>query len=158
MTKKMITGIGIIGTILLSGCASPTVNPRIGTMDFINGKPYYLPQYAIAFQFPQEAQEVRRQGLCKKYGIFWINGTFFDIYKGAKMGQDDPIYVKRYIKELKSWKKAGKAGCIYPLSKQEYQYRLNQQNQQQANNRAYVNYKAATATKKVDYTGTVFHY
>ena len=76
-----------------------------------------------------------RQGVCKKAAVFWVNKYFTSIHRGAKVGRDDPDYVKKYAKELKSWKRETQAGCAYPASNQEYQYMLNRQNQQNQNRR-----------------------
>ena len=53
-----------------------------------------------------------------------------------------------------------KAGCVSALNNQEYQYRLNQQNQQAENSRAsdLSNAIMMPKTHNVNYTGTVYHY
>jgi len=150
-TITIVIGLGIL--LLFTGCTEPqlSVNQNNKKLTFVKGKPYAIPVNTISGKRLISAKQIKNARLigayCKKGDISWIsNGvsSLFDKYDGKTAGE---IIRRDHL-----------AGCASPLSKQEYEYRLNQQNQQQANNRAYINYQTATATKKVDYTGTVYHY
>ena len=115
--RKVLTGV--IFTVLISGCAGtqPTFNPNNKLIVFVQGKPYLIP-YGVAYKKLQNLtkQTMREMG-CKNGDVLWEKK---EIANTVTLGVAMPN---------------GLAGCSKPLTNKEYQYALNQQNQQAANAR-----------------------
>jgi len=112
--RKRILGFGTIILLILTGCTEPSFDINNRHIQFIGGKPFYIPYYAHYFlstMSEKSAANFRAAGIlhCKEGDVFW------SITK-------DPYQVPQLYKE-------GKANCEHPLSQEEYSYRLNQQNQ-----------------------------
>ena len=150
-------------SIFLFGCTpQPSFNPNIKGIEFIKGRPYIIPN-KVTFGKPltkKSAYSMKKEsrGECREGDVWWI---------GFPYGVPGRMAIKASSeKEVQYHFDMRHTGCAHPLTKQEYQYYLNQQNQAAANARAAAYYKAATAPKNVNinhtgfvnYTGTVYHY
>ncbi len=138
MRKKLIIGAGMIaGILLLSGCTGSQpqprkFNPNNKTLEFIDGKPYYAPMYAIAKTMSKKDTKgmKRDTGItCSAGSALWFEPSYLKVVENSNSKQDLSRLFKNGFRQ-------GKIGCAKPLSNQEYQYRLNQQNQYAANARA----------------------
>jgi hypothetical protein len=144
---KMHKNIILFGSMifLLSGCAK--FNPNVGTVAFVDSKPYRVPYEAdfgwppISYQFTPKLATI-----CKPESepIIWIEGTesdskmkplnrlFRQQFSSAK--QTFSSDVKKTLSELDeiiyNLTFEQKAGCRYPLSEMEYRHYSGQETQQ----------------------------
>ncbi len=128
--KKYIIGLGVLGALLLSGCAGqPQFQPNNKIIGFIKGKPYYAPAYSAHKTLSKsDAKNLKLLGInCPTGSVLWANPSLVALIDKGTQAEKDY--------EVKRGFASGNMGCINPLSKQEYQYRLNQQNQNAANAR-----------------------
>ena len=159
MIRKFVLLVGLAGILLLNGCAPIQPNLNRGEMKFVKGKAYYIPSYTCWTQLEPEINAAAQAGICKKNGIMWLSEEYVDKYNfPCKIGVSDIII--SHAQSIKQNKSIGLTGCVYPLTNQEYQYRVNEQNQASSNHRAskVSNAIEAPKTYNVNYTGTVFHY
>lgn len=153
MIAKIATITGV--ALLFVGCTQPDFNPANKALVFKNGKPYRVPYntgYGNTIDNRNDLNYYTSKGArdCRIGDVVWIN---FDRNKRVTNDAEAGLAFAKAGKE-------GRLGCAHPLTQREYQFYLNQQNQQAANNRAQMNYDAQTAprTHNVNYTGTVYHY
>jgi len=135
MTKKIMIGLGLIGILVFTGCVGSqpqqqsTFNKNNKSITFINGKPYFIPRMAkySNTQLKNIDNSYKKIG-CRNGDVFWFTGiAYCDIDATLQKYKTDVI--KRHYNN-------GEIGCAKPLSNQQYQYVLNQQNQRAANARA----------------------
>jgi PBP1b-binding outer membrane lipoprotein LpoB len=160
MKKKLFT-IVLFMMMILSGCGQPQFNPNYRYVKFMNGKPYSMP-YAVNFRnMPVDAKmasELREIGIpCRKGNLLWYTRDLSSKMRNLKTEDD--------MKQMTySFYHAGKLRCEHPLNKQEYTYRMNQMNQQSANNRvtaqnnAMINAAATPRSYNINHTGSIYHY
>jgi len=128
MKNKIII---IVGSILITGCVEPYFNPSNKEIQFVQGKAYYIPKNVIHLTGKVDKSDIK---YFRKYKVPCKIGDAMWFVKNAhqfmKEGNAD-----NNVRVIAEYAKYGKAGCIHPLSTQEYQYRLNQDNQDAANSR-----------------------
>ena len=135
MNKKLIIGAGLLaGMMLLSGCtgSQPAFNPGDKAITFVNGKPYAIP-YSANYDPMDEYKYKMYKSVgytCNMGNVIWGDRRLSPSINNAKNEDEIKSIIVTALRQ-------GKIGCAKPLSKQEYQYRLNQQNQNSANSRAY---------------------
>ncbi len=165
-TTIKVASVIVVASLLLTGCG---YDPHAKLITFIDGKPYRIP-YAVKYsRHPLKANDDRWLGYfraagmdCRPGDIQWNENRMHDkLLKNTRnKKQSDIQWQNNHISILRQGRKESKVGCAHPLNGQEYNYYLNQQNQQAANTRASDISSAITAPKthNVNYTGTVYHY
>jgi hypothetical protein len=131
--RNFITLTGVV--LCFSGCAGsqtqqhPTFNKNNKRIIFVNGKSYLIPRMAMynKTQLKNIGNNYKIIG-CRDGDVNWSSSLAYN---------DIDVTVQKYKYDvIKKYYNKGEAGCSSPLSNQEYQYVLNQQNQRQANARA----------------------
>ncbi len=135
MTKKIIIGIGIVVMLLLSGCAPARPNFSHTKIDFVNGKGYHIPGSTCWTKEDPERITAVKAGICKEDGIMWLSREYIRKYNFT-CGSGVSDVIRSHAETIKQNKSTGLTGCVYPLSDQEYNYRLNQSTQRSADARA----------------------
>ncbi len=139
--KTAIKVAAVAGMALLfSGCAGsqPQFNPNNKSIKFVEGKAFAIPNGAIYKE--TTLRKVTKGTGCRIGDVPWVTTNTYKSLSAAKTREEKNI-------AYTNAKRNGHLGCSSPLSNQEYQYVLNQQNQQQANVRAK---KARTAAVYAD--------
>ncbi len=132
INKAKALGSGILVLLVMSGCAQPQFNRNNKGIKFILEKPYLIP-YGSSYQTEttvtkDDSDYLRGRGInCKQGSVVWVANDSKSKLTGNRI---------RVMNNFARLYKTGKSGCAKPLSKQEYRYVLNQQNQRSSNARA----------------------
>ncbi len=132
---KTVTKIAIAGgvALLFSGCngsnAQPAFNPNNKYIVFVEGKSFRVP-YGASYnkRIMKKVTDVEKRTGCRKGDVAWLTRNQFNKIQATSGQERKSVILNGY--------RNGQLACAHPLSKQEYQYYMNQQNQQQANARA----------------------
>jgi len=145
---KNLFKVMILSGILLVGCTNqPNFNPDAKNLRFVGGKPYLIPKNSTFGLTPlnkklASSMKKNSRGKCKEGDVWWV---------GLPYGSPGRMVIRASSEqEVQNHFDMRHTGCAHPLSKQEYQYYLNLQNQAAANARAAAYYRAATAPKRVE--------
>jgi len=141
--------ITIIGSVLLTGCIQPPFDRNNKGIQFVAGMPYSIP-YSVKYT-ETLAKGKKASLVLKSIGIDCGNNPIV-----WTTDQNNFSTEAAAIEAIRQ----GKVGCSSPLNNKEYQYMLNQQNQQSANARVMSQNTAAMMPKtyNVNHTGTMYHY
>ena len=162
---KIFLNISLL--IFLNGCVSSHVpfNANNKSIVFLEGKPFAIPYGAnfLTHTVKKSKSEIINGYAdymgCKPGSLSWISTDFLKKLDSKKVNALPTEQKYTFWQRVKN---IGQAGCAYPLSKEEYYFYLNQQNQQAANARAATYYQAETSPKTTynyhTVTGSVFHY
>ena len=119
MNKKVIIGIGIVGAILLSGCAGSQPEKAGSGINYasVEGKTFAVPKgslYEKRTLSAKEAKELQKYGFpCKKGNIRWMFKKYND---SIRSGSD-----------VTNGFRQGYIGCVAPMTNQQIQAVQNQQ-------------------------------
>ena len=122
---------GAILSLLMIGCVptqptAPAFNPNNKSIVFVESKPFAIPRGAISRN--TTLRKVTKGTGCRIGDVSWMSPlTHKKLSEATTKKEQYTAYTNA--------QKSGQLGCARPLSNKEYQYRLNQQNQRNANQR-----------------------
>jgi len=152
-----------IGIILFSGCANPSFNPNNKKIVFVEGKPFRVPVGAghTKHRYTSLSNDKEKTNVYNKYDmncnlgdILWIEK--YTAIEGAKIYKaQGKIAAYNYASQAS---RQGKAGCVRPISDQEYSFYRSKEMEASANARTRANLAAAMIPKRVNvnHSGTVY--
>ena len=174
-TKSVLTS-GV--ALFLVGCGA-AYSPNVRSVTFSGGKPYYTPRGAYyglvthntnlidnkhlkvnTTKTSPQIYQIIKGGMCRVGEVRWVEKKTQEkllelagkVNKTKSATDWDAYYTFRYQAF-----RSGKAGCSKTLNQQEYQYRLNQQNQSAANRRVASQNSALTTAALMPKTVNVNH-
>jgi hypothetical protein len=121
--KKLSLHTGMLAVLLLSACAQHGFEKNKKVLKFAMDKQYYIPMEVSYNSRPipdAYLSSFRSIGMdCRKHDLVWMT---YDVRKEVDKTPHNAqeIIRKAYLE--------GEADCAHPLSDQEYQDRINQQN------------------------------
>ncbi len=152
MTKILVVSI----TLLFIGCTQPGFNPNNKQVVFVEGKPFRVPNgagytkrtYTNIKSDKEKMAIYRKNGLnCKIGDILWIENSVAN--EGGKIVKSGDK--KRGYAFVALAARDEKSGCTHPISNREYEFYREKEIEQSANQRANLNYRAATTPRTVQH-------
>ncbi len=161
---KMAIAMGIV--FLFSGCTQPNYNPNNKGIMMLDGEAFRIPR-GVTYNSKRYGNDQtslavikqnRRLGLdCRVGDLGWVENSTRKRYSESVAGlRVDSAEGRRIVEPLKREAISnGKMGCAHPLSDREYHYYRGKESESSANQRAALNYQAATAPRTVHHSGYV---